>query len=290
MNEETIGQRISKLRKLKGYTQDELAKLLNISRQAISKWEADISVPDMDNFYKLSKIFNISMEELVHGIKNINEKIVNENEIVKEDWEKEIEKQIPQKKNNIDELTFLKRLFFTKKSILNIMSTITLFLALIGFLIILFAPIYQIKYPNYDINFSAFDCLIQEYKVDYTYGYITIFGALLTIFSYGLSMFYYVFSANKIKKGDSKTFYKLSFLNIISITLTFIGMIILSIGCILLTPTKGAESTIYSYFGYFLLILACLTLPILLLVFKILIKKGKYSFFFQDVNDADKKQ
>ena len=56
-----------KLRKAKGWSQEDLADKLGVSRQAISKWEVGTSKPDIDNVIKLSKLFEISIDELVNN-------------------------------------------------------------------------------------------------------------------------------------------------------------------------------------------------------------------------------
>lgn len=61
----TIGEKIRQLRKEKGLTQDAVASALEISRQAIAKWESDQSSPSTENLVKLSNLFNVSLEELV---------------------------------------------------------------------------------------------------------------------------------------------------------------------------------------------------------------------------------
>ena len=57
------GQIIAKLRKEKGYTQEQLGKQLNVSYQAVSKWENNLSEPDLGTLEKLVKIFDITMSE-----------------------------------------------------------------------------------------------------------------------------------------------------------------------------------------------------------------------------------
>lgn len=74
---ETFGNRLAKLRKEHNLTQEDLAKKLNISAQAISKWENDLTAPDIDTLIKLSDIFNISLDELLKNEKS-NSVIVNE--------------------------------------------------------------------------------------------------------------------------------------------------------------------------------------------------------------------
>lgn len=63
-----LGKNIQYLRKQKHMTQEDLALKLNVSRQAISKWEAGSSEPDINTLVKLSEIFNVSIDELIKGI------------------------------------------------------------------------------------------------------------------------------------------------------------------------------------------------------------------------------
>lgn len=60
----TLGQRISHYRKNLGISQEELGARLDVSRQAVSKWETDAAVPDMENLLSLAREFNISVAEL----------------------------------------------------------------------------------------------------------------------------------------------------------------------------------------------------------------------------------
>ena len=62
---ETFGQRLARLRKEKGFTQEDIADKINISPQAVSKWENDISSPDIQTLIKLSDIFEVSLDDLL---------------------------------------------------------------------------------------------------------------------------------------------------------------------------------------------------------------------------------
>lgn len=57
-----IGEKIKNKRKELNFTQEYLAKELNISRQAVSKWEKGLSEPSMDNLVKLSEIFGVDID------------------------------------------------------------------------------------------------------------------------------------------------------------------------------------------------------------------------------------
>ena len=61
----TFGEKLSSLRKQANLTQGDLADKLNVSRQAVTKWEGDVSLPDLENVKKLASIFNVTIDELL---------------------------------------------------------------------------------------------------------------------------------------------------------------------------------------------------------------------------------
>lgn len=60
-----FAERLTELRKKKGLSQEQLAELLGVSRQAVSKWERAEATPDLDNLILLSRLYEISLDELV---------------------------------------------------------------------------------------------------------------------------------------------------------------------------------------------------------------------------------
>lgn len=58
---------MSLLRKKKGITQEELAEILNVSRQSVSRWEMDAAFPETDKLIKLSKLFECSIDFLLNN-------------------------------------------------------------------------------------------------------------------------------------------------------------------------------------------------------------------------------
>lgn len=62
----TLGEKITKHRKELNYTQEQLAEILGVSRQSISKWESDIAYPETEKLIKLGKIFSCSMDYLLN--------------------------------------------------------------------------------------------------------------------------------------------------------------------------------------------------------------------------------
>lgn len=67
-----LSEKIIELRKSAGMTQEELAALCNVSRQSISKWEADIALPELDKLLVLSESFNVSIDVLVKDELELN--------------------------------------------------------------------------------------------------------------------------------------------------------------------------------------------------------------------------
>ena len=63
----SIGERLFRLRTEKNLSQGDLAEMLGISRQSISKWENNLAVPDLDKIVRLSEIFEVSIDEIVKG-------------------------------------------------------------------------------------------------------------------------------------------------------------------------------------------------------------------------------
>ncbi len=76
-----VGNRINALRKENSLTQDELADKLMVTRQVISKWELGYSLPSIDLIIELSKLFNISIDDLL--CLNDDEVEIEENNIFK---------------------------------------------------------------------------------------------------------------------------------------------------------------------------------------------------------------
>lgn len=64
MDNRQIGGNIAKLRREKKMTQDQLAEMLSVSPQAVSKWENDISYPDIEMLPKLAAIFAVTIDRL----------------------------------------------------------------------------------------------------------------------------------------------------------------------------------------------------------------------------------
>ena len=66
----SLGERLLDLRKKKGLSQEEIAGLLDVSRQTVSKWETDQSTPDFDKIIPICKLYEIDANELLTGEKS----------------------------------------------------------------------------------------------------------------------------------------------------------------------------------------------------------------------------
>ena len=64
----TFGERLYELRKNKNISQEELAELLDVSRQSISKWENDKAYPEMTRLLFMSEYFEVSLDYLMRGV------------------------------------------------------------------------------------------------------------------------------------------------------------------------------------------------------------------------------
>jgi transcriptional regulator with XRE-family HTH domain len=65
----TLGETITEARKERGMTQKDLAEQMNVTDKAVSKWERDLSCPDVHSLPKLAQVLGLSMEELMQTTK-----------------------------------------------------------------------------------------------------------------------------------------------------------------------------------------------------------------------------
>ena len=66
--ETKIGQQIQKIRKSKNMSQEKLAEKLEVSRHSISNWEREVNNPDLKTILEITKLFNISLNQLIKGV------------------------------------------------------------------------------------------------------------------------------------------------------------------------------------------------------------------------------
>ena len=70
----TVGQKIVKLRTSKGLSQEELAETLGVSRQSVSKWEIDQTLPQIEKIILMAKKFGVTTDELLIDCMDIPER------------------------------------------------------------------------------------------------------------------------------------------------------------------------------------------------------------------------
>ena len=105
----TKKDKLVSLRKGKGLSQLELAEILNVSRQSISRWEVGTSVPTMEKLIALSKLYDIPLDELIHqkeGQENTVQ-VLEQNEKEEKEGEKqqEIYKEYHHIRKSIDRIS-----------------------------------------------------------------------------------------------------------------------------------------------------------------------------------------
>jgi transcriptional regulator with XRE-family HTH domain len=92
-----FNNKLYELRKQKGFSQEELANRLNVSRQTISKWEVGESTPDMENLVAISELFEISLDELV--LNKVPEEADTSAQVVKSEFYSDIKENVLTEEN-----------------------------------------------------------------------------------------------------------------------------------------------------------------------------------------------
>ena len=123
----TLGEKLSKLRKEHNYTQEQLADILGVSRQSISKWESDIAYPETDKLIKLGKILECSMDYLLK--EEVSDKTYAAQEGVSEKIE-QLGRKVMTDKNKSKAKRILKivGIIFAELLVIDVISMIVYFL------------------------------------------------------------------------------------------------------------------------------------------------------------------
>lgn len=77
----SIAERLQELRKQSGYSQEQVAEMLGLSRQAISKWESGQGKPEIDNIVKLTEIYNVSADYILLGTEKVSVTVSEKKEL-----------------------------------------------------------------------------------------------------------------------------------------------------------------------------------------------------------------
>ncbi|KWU68083.1 transcriptional regulator [Bacillus mycoides] len=71
----SLGQQLKKFRESQNLSQEDVAKKIGVTRQAVYKWENDKSYPDIDNLIILSEFYNVTLDDLIKGNASFKKKI-----------------------------------------------------------------------------------------------------------------------------------------------------------------------------------------------------------------------
>lgn len=107
----TLGQRIQELRKQRGMSQEALGDALGVSRQAVSKWEGDNGIPELDTLITMSRLFEVTVGQLL-GVEEATEQkheAANEVEEDKEDQVEAVLRRYVEQTNKKDERPWISR-------------------------------------------------------------------------------------------------------------------------------------------------------------------------------------
>lgn len=72
----TLAEKLKSIRKQAGMSQEQLAEKLGVSRQAVTKWETDAGIPDVENVIAISALFDISIDELLSNEKGAKNRLI----------------------------------------------------------------------------------------------------------------------------------------------------------------------------------------------------------------------
>ena len=92
-----FNNKLYELRKKRGYSQEELANRLNVSRQTVSKWEVGESAPDMEKLVAISDLFEVSLDELIKD--KAPEQAQPQEQIVRSEFYSDLKKHVLTEEN-----------------------------------------------------------------------------------------------------------------------------------------------------------------------------------------------
>lgn len=107
----TLGQRIQELRKQRGMSQEALGDALGVSRQAVSKWEGDNGIPELDTLIAMSRLFEVTVGQLL-GVEEPDEQkseAANDSDENKEDQVETVLRRYVEQTNKKDERPWISR-------------------------------------------------------------------------------------------------------------------------------------------------------------------------------------
>ncbi|MGU3373098.1 helix-turn-helix domain-containing protein [Bacillus mycoides] len=122
-----LGSQLKKFRESKSFSQEDVARKVGVTRQAVYKWESNKSYPDIDNLILLSKLYEVTIDELIKGSEDARE------ELDKKDKDEECEDD-----ENENDFGFFIGIVLIFTGIFIGIEGISLFITIFGMLIMVF--------------------------------------------------------------------------------------------------------------------------------------------------------
>lgn len=169
----TFGEKLQALRKKQGLSQEQLAEALDVSRQAISKWELNTAMPDAGNIVKLSDLLGVTTDYLMKDTADAQDEIAK------------LEEQILQMKKELQELSADKKKGVSGK----LVSAITVTLVGVAGIVLLFAVYLSSGTYYAAMPFGNFDGFIAFLICE---NIVLLFLGLCAICAVGVWMWMYV--------------------------------------------------------------------------------------------------
>ena len=151
----TLGQRIQELRKQRGMSQEALGDALGVSRQAVSKWEGDNGIPELDTLIAMSRLFEVTVGQLL-GVEEATEQkreTVNESEENKEDQVEAVLRRYVEQTTKKDERSWFERWGIT---VTEAIIATTVFVVMLSMLLSLRSTVKLLQHDlsNLQVNVS----------------------------------------------------------------------------------------------------------------------------------------
>ena len=151
----TLGQRIQELRKQRGMSQEALGDALGVSRQAVSKWEGDNGIPELDTLIAMSRLFEVTVGQLLGVEEPVEQKseTASESEENKEDQVEAVLRRYVEQTTQKDERSWFER---WGKTVTEAIVVTTVFIVMFSMLISLRSTVKLLQHDlsNLQVNVS----------------------------------------------------------------------------------------------------------------------------------------
>ena len=151
----TLGQRIQELRKQRGMSQEALGDALGVSRQAVSKWEGDNGIPELDTLIAMSRLFEVTVGQLLGVEEPVEQKseTANESEENKEDQVEAVLRRYVEQTAKKEECSWFER---WGKTVTEAIVVTTVFVVMLSMLLSLRSTVKLLQHDlsNLQVNVS----------------------------------------------------------------------------------------------------------------------------------------